>query len=160
MIHIVRSALWSAANAQKIPGDNLRSFKTINRSDWELIPIKQLPSLSFEWGGGLNFEGFTNPLSINFDISAVIKSAAVGSPDEGSEELLKLLWDMDTESEWGLVPFLLETRNIQLPGTPYTVLLTPKVGEPIAEKLETNQYTFSCLTLIQCQIQRDPRYMP
>lgn len=156
MIHLVKQAIWTAANAAKIPNGDLRGFKAIRRSDWNEEPVRSLPSLSFEWGGGLTFTSFNNPLDISFDLSAVIKTAFVKNPDDGQEAIEKLLWDLDSDTEWGLIPFLLSTRVVDLPPTPYCVLLTPKIGEPIAEKYESNDYTFSLITLIQCQIQRNP----
>lgn len=156
MIHLVKRALWTAANAALEPTEDLRGIKTVRRSDWNEEPIRSLPSLSFEWGGGLTFTSFTNPLDIQFDISAILKTAFVKNPDDGQEAIEKLLWDMNDSSEWGLIPFLMSVRAIDLPPSPYRVLLTPKVGEPIVEKYETDSYTFSLITLIQCQIQRAP----
>jgi len=159
VIHLIKNALHTASLAQKIPGGDFRGFNSIYRSDWEEAPERELPNLSWEWGGGLTFNSFTNPLDIQFDIQAVIKTSAVASPAEGSEDLLKLLWDLDATSEWGLIPWLIDNRCISLPPTPYSVVLTPKVGEPIAEKIDDEHFSFTTLVLIQCQVQRDPRYI-
>lgn len=156
MIHLVKKELWTRAGAAMQADGFLEKFKSRFRSDWALTPMSQLPAVYFEWGGGMSFTSFENPLAVDFDLSVIIKTKAVQNPDDGQEAIEKLFWDADATNDYGLLPFLLTNRSIPLPPTDYLALLTPKVGEPIAEQLENAQYTFSLLTIVQVQIQRAP----
>jgi len=158
MIHLVKSALETIALAEQNPSGDLRGFRTIRKGDWKEIPIEEQPALCFEWGGGMTFDGQVNPLDLSFDIQAVIKMSNPNDPDVSTEELERLLWDLDETSDWGLIPFLLSNRGIQLSPTPYTVLFTFVVGEPIVERIETNFHSYSTIVLINARIQRDARH--
>lgn len=148
MIHQTKLALQQLMAANTNPTSDLRDYKTIRKGDWKNVPILEQPSISIEWGGTLGFEQLFNPFKPVWNIQLVIKATEPRDPDLLAEKLEKLLWDMNSTSDWGLIPFLRDNRRLTVNG--FTVLLTPHAAEPIVEANPDNSFSGSCIVTVNC----------
>lgn len=153
MIYQTKSVLHALMLANSGPTQDLRGYKTFRKGDWKEVPILEQPSLSIEWGGSFQFGQAFNPFESTFTLDLVTKCTEPRDPDLVSKKIELLLWDFDLTGDWGLIPFLRDNRSLQLPNSPYTVLITPRTGEVLIESNGDNYYSASCITTLECTSQ-------
>jgi len=152
VIYQTRKALYDLAVTQLATGD-LKDYKTIRMGDWKEVPVAEQPSLSIEWGGNLQIEEHSNPFEVDFDLHLVTKCSNPLDPNEAAKAAEQLLWNMNSSSDWGLIPFLRDNRHLSIAGTPFVVLLTLAGSDVVVEGLPDNSYSCSCITTVNCKTQ-------
>lgn len=152
MIYQTRKALYDKMILNL--NQDLREYRTVRLGDWKEVPVQEQPSCSIEWGGNMTVENHTNPFEIDFDLHLVTKCSAPLDPDEAEKLAELLLWNMDTQGDWGLIPFLRDNRQLQIPETPFSILLTVRDSETVIEGTPEQFFSCSCITVVNCKIMR------